>query len=354
VVLAFYAVEERRVVGSPASLRRKTRGLASLVLLGLGSLGLGSLGLGGCFWAGYDKDAPSDTTHDPHAPRSLARSLLNNRRSVAYSDDGERFALHRCKRFRDEREACELALGRREVGIDDIWPVAVESYAFDRGGKRAILDLLADRLDDLDAHGMFAQATGRRAMVDGGYGSRRFVAELDGIRLQLGFSDTASLEDVEPLAAVLLQRGKLQPKVRAVASRRRRDMVAVELWVDVDEPAVAAYNAWVLFFLREDGRWTSRFVRPLRDVLFSSYAELRPTPKPATVVAPAPKPEPIAPRIVPEPEGALKIVPDEPGTAPTSGCQSDADCAGEQRCCSNGIGRRGCHEPVGGGCPKLP
>ncbi len=214
----------------------------------------------GCFdpWVAYGDMAIDPSDHDLHDPETLARSMLRSPNAVAYSDDGEHFALHRCRKWRDGKTTCQLAFGERR-GINELWPVLVPAPTLDGAGARAIVDALADRLDDVDAHRMTNEVRGSRAVLS--TGKTHLVVTLNGTLLRLGQLATRNAKVMTPLAAAELTRGKLMPKVRAVSSYRRNDAVAVELWVKVDEKAVESYNVWVLFFLKEDGRWTSAFVR---------------------------------------------------------------------------------------------
>lgn len=265
-----------RVLGQTA-MRSLGNKIAAIVLLAFCMLAQG-----GCidFWAAYEDPVIDSSDYDPNEPEALARILLRSPKAIAYSDDGEHFALHRCRQWRDGKTTCQLAFGTR-AGINEIWPVLVPAPTLDGAGARAIVEALADRLDDVDAHLMRNESRGARAVVSAG--KTRLVVTLDGTLLRLGRAATHNAKVVTPLAAAELTRGELVPKVRAVASYRRDDAVAVELWVKVDEKAVASYNVWVLFFRKEDGRWSSRFVR--NDGPDAIYHSLLPanTTTPATI-----------------------------------------------------------------------
>ncbi len=214
----------------------------------------------GCFdpWRAYEDPVIDSSGHDLHDSETLARGMLRSPKAVAYSDDGEHFALHRCRKWRDGKTTCQIAFGKRR-GVNELWPVIVPAPTLSGAGARAVVDALADRLDDIDAHRMTNESLGKRPIVSSG--NTHLVVTLDGTLLRLGRLAARNAKVMTPLAASELTRGELLPELRAVSSYRRSDAVAVELWVKVDEKAVESYNVWVLFFRKEDGRWTSVFVR---------------------------------------------------------------------------------------------
>lgn len=247
----------------------------------------GTLLAGGCvnIFAAYEDPPPGTGRHDPHKPRALAFTLLRGASTVAYSDDGQHFGVHLCKAWRDDSVTCELGFGTRE-GLNELWPVLVPARSLDSVGARAVVDVLARRLRKFRVHLMEDHRGGRIVTVAGEGGEHRVTLDGDIIRLAYVTAQDSSVE--RPLAAVEIEGGPVPTRIEAYASYRRRDAVAVEIWHDAGDGAVARYNDWVLFFRDRDGHWRSSFVRGLDDDgprIYAAPANARPAP--AVVEMPA-------------------------------------------------------------------
>lgn len=194
------------------------------------------------------------------------------------SDDGAHFGLHLCKAWRDGSVTCELGFATRE-GLNELWPVLVPARSLDSVGARAVVDVLARRLRGFKAHLMEDHRSGRAINVSAETGEHRVT--LDGDIIRLAHVDAPDSRAERPLAAVKIEGGTLPTQLAVYGSYRRRDAVAVELWHDMGEGAVARSNDWVLFFRETDGRWRSSAVRGPDDAgprIYPAPADARPEP----------------------------------------------------------------------------
>jgi hypothetical protein len=240
---------------------------------------VGTTLLTGCIniFAAYEDTPPSTRRHDPHEPRSLARTLLQVPSLPAYSDDGQHFGVHLCKAWRDDSVTCELGFGDR-AGLNELWPVLVPARSLDSDGARAVVTVLAKRLRKLKAHLMEESHDGPIAGVSAAKGEHRvtFVGDL----VRLGHVTGPGAAE-QLLAAARIEGGRSPTRMVVHGSYRRRDAVAVELWHDAPPGPVARYNDWVLFFREPDGRWRSTQVRGLDDSgprIYPAAIDAQPTP----------------------------------------------------------------------------
>jgi hypothetical protein len=237
---------------------------------------LAVLALWGCFdpLAAYEDPATVAPGHDQHDPETLARVLLRSPSTVAYSDDGEHFALHRCTEGNDSGRDCDLVFGTR-AGVNDVWPVRVPARSLDGAGGRSVVAALARRLGEVRAHLMENERTGRRVVVAAARGGH--VVSVEGPVVRLDHARSRDGTGGRTVAAALVRGAAMPSEVRAVASFRRPDAIAVELWLDAERGESARrHNAWVLFFRDEHGRWLAVLVPPRdRRGIYLERRELR-------------------------------------------------------------------------------
>ncbi len=220
--------------------------------------------LAGCFnvWEAYEDPPPSNVRTNPHEPRTLARSLLVTGSLVAYSDDGEHFAVPLCKVWRDKSRTCELGFGTRE-GLNDRLPIQAPAASLDGEGGKLVVALLAYRLDAIHGHLMEDHKTGNTATVAAPSGDYRVTLEGNLIRLS-HVTSPGPTGVVTPLAAARVE-GEAPAEIVTSGSFRRRDAVAVEVWSDVPEGPVARTNQWIFFFQTKEGNWKTTTIAGLRD-----------------------------------------------------------------------------------------
>jgi len=239
---------------------------------------------------------------------------------------------------------CDLAFRRRGATSIDIWPVSVPG----RGRHGPLHHLLVEHLDDME-RGARLNGGGPRKSWSSGRGLPTIMVERHGARLQVGSAAEGGAERIEPAAAVALEVVRVAHDSEAVRlapdfeayTNARHDLVAVRVWVDVDEQAIAAYSAWVVFTLR-GGLWAAHCV----DTYRGHQLRCRPTAVGSAIEAPPTK-APLGPREPADPKPARIAI--EP-----SACAGDGDCAGDARCCTTGTGSSRCLDTQGGRCPKLP